>query len=176
VFPDEPSAQLPKPIKAWSRFAHEAVVVAPNRTQVYLTEDASSPNGLLYRWTAPGGYRIRPRMANDLDGNQGALEALIVLAPDGSILPDLAYVTSAQIGRPFRTRWTEVPERQASSTSVRKQFSGSDVTRSKKLEGAWGTRQGLYFAAGFAFAASDLRQMRRSMTARSGITTTLTRP
>ena len=109
MFPDEPSAQLPKPIKAWGRFAHEAVVVAPNRTQVYLTEDASSPNGLLYRWTAPGGYRIRPRMANDLAGNQGALEALIVLAPDGSILPDLAYVTSAQIGRPFRTRWTEVP-------------------------------------------------------------------
>ncbi|HXD26618.1 MAG TPA: alkaline phosphatase PhoX, partial [Propionibacteriaceae bacterium] len=90
VFPDRPSAQLPKPIKAWGRFSHEAVVVAPNRTQVYLTEDASSPNGLLYRWTAPDGYRIQPRMANDLDGNQGALEALIVLAPDGSILPDLA--------------------------------------------------------------------------------------
>jgi secreted PhoX family phosphatase len=29
VFPDKPSAQLPKPIKAWGRFAHEAVVVAP---------------------------------------------------------------------------------------------------------------------------------------------------
>jgi len=156
VFPDRPSAQLPKPIKAWGRFSHEAVVVAPNRTQVYLTEDASSPNGLLYRWTAPDGYRIQPRMANDLDGNQGALEALIVLAPDGSILPDLAYVTSAQIGRPFLTRWTGVPDRQAATTSVRKQFSGSDVTRSKKLEGAWGTRNGLYFAASFAFAASDL--------------------
>ena len=132
-------------------------VVALNRTQALISPKMpAAPTDLLYRWTAPGGYRIRPRLANDLDGNQGALEALTVLAPDGSVLPDLAYVTSAQIGRPFRTRWTDVPERQASSTSVRKQFSGTEITRSKKLEGAWGTGQGLYFAASFAFAASDL--------------------
>ena len=151
VFPDEPSAQLPLPIRAWGRFVQEAVVVAPGRTQVYLTEDASGPNGLLYRWTAPTGYRVRPRMARDLSGNQGRLQALIVLAPDGSILPDLAYATSAQIGRPFRTRWKNVPDRQATSTSVRKQFAPvGEVTRSKKLEGAWGDRRGLYFAASYA--------------------------
>ncbi len=156
VFPAKAAAQVPKPIKAWGRFPHEAVVVAPDRTQVYLTEDASSPNGLLYRWTAPAGYRVHPRLANALGGNQGRLEALIVLAPDGSVLPDLAYVTSAQIGRPFRTRWAEVPDRQAASTSVRKQFSDGEITRSKKLEGAWGDRHGLYFAASFAIAATDL--------------------
>lgn len=156
VLPAAPSAQTPKPIRAWGRFPHEAAVVAPDRTHVYLTEDASSPNGLLYRWTAPSGYRVRPGMANQLDGNQGRLEALIVLAPDGSILPDLAYVTSAQIGRRFRTRWTAVPERQATSTSVRKQFSDGAITRSKKLEGAWGSRHGLYFAASFAYADTDL--------------------
>ena len=156
VFPDSPSAQVPEPIRAWGRFAHEAAVVAPNRRQVYLTEDASSRNGLLYRWTAPAGYRVHAGLAKDLDGNQGRLDALIVLAPDGSILPDLAYVTSAQIGRPFRTRWIEVPDRQAASTSVREQFADGEVTRSKKLEGAWGDRHGLYFAASFAIAASDL--------------------
>ena len=156
VFPATPSAQVPKPIKAWGRFPHEAVVVAPDRTRVYLTEDASSPNGLLYRWTAPASYRIHAGLANDLNGNQGRLEALVVLAPDGSILPDLAYVTSAQIGRPFRTRWADVPDRQAASTSVRKQFSDGEITRSKKLEGAWGDRHGLYFAASFAIADTDL--------------------
>lgn len=157
VFPtQDASEQIPKPIKAWGRFAHEAVVVAPDRTHVYLTEDASNKNGLFYRWTAPTGYRVGPRLADDLDGNQGTLEALIVLAPDGSILPDLAYVTSAQIGRPFRTRWTEVPDRQATTTSVRLQFKDGDITRSKKLEGAWGDDHGLYFAASFALAATDL--------------------
>jgi uncharacterized protein len=157
VFPKPPSAQVPKPIKAWGRYPHEAVVVAPNRTQVYLTEDASNPNGLLYRWTAPDGYRLGPRIADDLDGTQGKLEALVVLAPDGTVLPDLAYVTSAQIGRPFRTRWVEVPDRLAATESVRKQFpAAGEVTRSKKLEGAWGTRHGLYFDASFAFAAADL--------------------
>jgi secreted PhoX family phosphatase len=158
VFPRAASAQIPKPIKAWGRYPHEAVVVAPNRTQVYLTEDASTPNGLLYRWTAPDGYRLRPRIADELDGTQGKLEALAVLAPDGSVLPDLAYVTSAQIGRPFRTRWVEVPDRLASgNVSVRNQFPAAGVvTRSKKLEGAWGTRRGLYFDASFAFAAADL--------------------
>jgi uncharacterized protein len=156
VFPSAPSDQVPRPIRAWGRYAHEAVVVAPNRTEVYLTEDASNPNGLLYRWTAPTGYRVRPGMAAQLGGNQGRLQALAVLTDDGSILPDLAYVTSAQIGRPFKTRWIPVPDRQAASTSVRKQFEDGDVTRSKKLEGAWGDREGFYFAASFAFSAADL--------------------
>jgi secreted PhoX family phosphatase len=156
VFPSGPVVQVPRPVKAWGRYPHEAVVVAPNRSQVYLTEDASGPNGLLYRWTAPDGYRLGPGMAAQLDASQGRLEALIVRAGDGSVLPDLAYVTSAQIGRPFRTDWLAVPDRQAATTSVRKQFSAGQVTRSKKLEGAWGDRHGLYFAASFAFADADL--------------------
>jgi uncharacterized protein len=49
-----------------------------------------------------------------------------------------------------------VPDRHATSTSLRKQFADGTVTRSKKLEGAWGDRDGLYFVASFAFAASDL--------------------
>ena len=66
VFADEPSKQVPVPIKAWGRFAHEAVVIEPSRTRAYLTEDASGPNGLFYRWTAPTGYRLRPRIAEAL--------------------------------------------------------------------------------------------------------------
>lgn len=39
----------PQPIKALSRFEHEAAAVDPTTGDIYLTEDASSPNGLLYR-------------------------------------------------------------------------------------------------------------------------------
>ena len=67
------------PIKAWGRFAHEAVVIEPSRTRAYLTEDASGPNGLFYRWTAPTGYRLRPRIAEALGANDGTLEALALL-------------------------------------------------------------------------------------------------
>jgi uncharacterized protein len=66
----------------------------------------------------------------------------VVLTGDGSVLPDLAYVTSAQLGRPFATRWKAVPDRHASTTSLRKQFADGEVTRSKKLEGAWGDAKG----------------------------------
>ncbi|MGI8433989.1 MAG: alkaline phosphatase PhoX, partial [Nocardioidaceae bacterium] len=156
VFADSPDKQSPLPIKAWGRAAHEAVVIEPSRHRAYLTEDAGTPNGLLYRWTAPTGYRLGRYIAESLDDNDGRLEALVVLTNDGSVLPDLAYVTSAQIGRPFKTSWKKVPDRQATTTSIRKQFIDGEVTRSKKLEGAWGDRKGFYFVSSFAFAAADL--------------------
>jgi secreted PhoX family phosphatase len=156
VFAGTPAQQAPEPIRAWGRAAHEAVVVEPSRERVYLTEDASGPTGLLYRWTAPTGVRLRAYIAKRLQPDDGRLDALAVLAPDGSVLPDLAYVTAAQIGRPFRTKWVEVPDRHASTTSLRKQFAAGEVTHSKKLEGAWGDRKGMYFVASFAFGANDL--------------------
>ncbi len=156
VFPQIPAKQSPLPIKAWGRFPHEAAVVEPSLSRVYLTEDASGPTGLLYRWTAPAGYRLRPYIAKSLQPNDGTLEALAVLTNDGSVLPDLAYVTAAQIGRPFATKWVTVPDRHAATTSVRKQFADGQVTHSKKLEGAWGDEHGLYFVASFAFGPKDL--------------------
>lgn len=156
VFPDAPTAQSPEPIKAWGRYPHEAVVVERGRQRVYLTEDASNPNGLLYRWTAPSGTVLNPYIARSLSENAGTLEALVVLTNDGSVLPDLAYVTAAQIGRPFTTTWKAVDDRQGLTTSVRKQFADGEITRSKKLEGAWGDNSGLYFAASYAFNPADL--------------------
>ena len=156
VFADAPGKQSPLPITAWGRAPHEAVVVEPSRRRVYLTEDAGGPTGLLYRWTAPDGYRLKPYIARSLKPNDGTLEALAVLTGDGSVLPDLAYVTAAQIGRPFRTKWITVPDRHAGTTSLRKQFAAGTVTHSKKLEGAWGDDKGMYFVASFAFGASDL--------------------
>ena len=43
----------PKPIKALGRYAHESVAVDPREGRIYLTEDATNPNGLLYRFTPP---------------------------------------------------------------------------------------------------------------------------
>ncbi len=156
VMPGGPAKQSPLPIEAWGRAPHEAVVIEPGRRRAYLTEDASKPNGLLYRWTAPRGYTLRRGIAASLDRDAGTLEALAVVAPDGSVLPDLAYVTSAQIGRPFATTWVEVPDRHASTTSLRDQFGAGEVTHAKKLEGAWGDDHGLFFVSSFAFGAKDL--------------------
>ncbi|MBM7799996.1 secreted PhoX family phosphatase [Microlunatus panaciterrae] len=156
VFPAMPDQQAPQPIQAWGRAPHEAVVIESTRERAYLTEDASKPNGLLYRWTAAEGYRLGRYIAQSLKPDAGRLEALVVHAPDGSVLPDLAYVTAAQIGRPFKTSWKQVPDRHAATTPLRKQFKDGEVTRSKKLEGAWGDRHGMYFVASFAFAAGDL--------------------
>ncbi len=156
VFADGPRKQSPLPIAAWGRAPHEAVVVEPSRRRVYLTEDASKPTGLLYRWTAPDGYHLKPYIAHSLTPDAGRLEALAVLTADGSVLPDLAYVTAAQIGRPFVTTWVQVPDRHATTMPLRKQFDSGVVTHSKKLEGAWGDRSGLYFVASFAFTPGDL--------------------
>jgi secreted PhoX family phosphatase len=153
VFDD--GKNLPKPIKAFGRYAHEALAIDPTRTRVYLSEDASTPNGLFYRWTAPGGVKLRSGIANQLGANAGTLEAMAILMDDGSVLPDVAYLTSAQLGRPFRVKWVPVPERDGQTTSVRKQFT-NEITRGKKFEGVYGTDKGVYVVNSYAFNTADL--------------------
>lgn len=146
---------LPKPIKAFGRYAHEAVAVDPSRTRVYLSEDASTPNGLFYRWTAPSGFKLGPGIAERLSATDGTLEAMAIMMDDGSVLPDVAYLTSAQLGRPFRVTWVPVPERDGQKTSVRKQFT-TEITRGKKFEGVYGTDKGVYVVNSYAFNTADL--------------------
>jgi secreted PhoX family phosphatase len=146
-----PGRQRPVPIRPWGRYPHEAVVVEPSRRRVYLTEDASSPNGLLYRWTSDG-PRLREGSLQDLGPTAGRLEALKVEAPDGGHLDDLSRITAQYLNRPLRTSWVPVPDRLAITTSTRKQFAADQVTRSKKLEGAWGDREGFFFDSSYAHA------------------------
>ena len=80
---------------------------------------------------------------------------MAILMDDGSVLPDVAYLTSAQLGRPFRVKWVPVPERDGQTTSVRKQFT-NEVTRGKKFEGVYGTDKGVYVVNSFAFNTADL--------------------
>ena len=44
------------PLKFLGRYAHEAAAVDPTTGAIYLTEDASGPNGLYFRWTPPAGW------------------------------------------------------------------------------------------------------------------------
>ena len=149
--------------------------VDPDRKHVYLSEDASTPNGLFYRWTAPRGLRLKTGLADLLGPTDGELEAMAILMDDGSALPDVAYLTSAQLGRPFPVRWVPVPERDGQTTSVRKQFT-NEITRGKKFEGVYGTAKGAYVVNSFAFNSSDLPPTPSSTTAWSGSTPTPTRP
>ncbi len=132
---------------------------------MYLSEDASSPNGLFYRWTAPGSLRLSAGIADQLGPTSGTLEAMAIIMDDGSVLPDVAYLTSAQLGRPFPVRWVTVNDRDGQVNAVRKQFT-TEVTRGKKFEGVFGTDEGVYVVNSFAFNSADLpadaRQARRN--------------
>ena len=95
-------------------------------------------------------------IANTLDDTTGAFEAMQILLDDGSVLPDVAYITSAQLGRPFKVAWTAVPDRDAVSAPIRQQFADGTVTRGKKFEGIWSADRGAYIVNSYAFGASDL--------------------
>ncbi|MFG1950848.1 alkaline phosphatase PhoX [Micromonospora sp. NPDC048830] len=142
----------PVPLKFLGRYAHEAVAVDPYTHAIYLTEDAGNPNGLYFRWTPPEGFR----------GGKGALRAL-AQRPDGDTagtlqamrcllgsqyVADLAEATLP--GTRYKVEWVDVPDRDARTVSVRKQFAAGEVTRSRKLEGAWWADGGAYFVASFA--------------------------
>ncbi|HEY5833354.1 alkaline phosphatase PhoX [Streptomyces sp.] len=138
----------PRPIKALGRYAHEAVVVDPKRGHLYLTEDASNPNGLLYRWTPPQGFRHgRGRLAT-LDDTAGVLQAFRCFDSAGQFVDDLSRAT--RIGTVYGVDWVDVPDRDAKTTSVRKQFAVGEITRARKLEGMWWGDGGAYIVSSFA--------------------------
>jgi secreted PhoX family phosphatase len=146
---DQNANRDPKPIKAFGRYAHESLVVEPQGAHVYLTEDAGSPNGLLYRWTAPdealplgkGSFR---KLADDA----GALEAMRASTRSGAFVPDLSVAT--QPGTTYKVEWIAVADRDAKMVSTRNQAYAKPITRSRKLEGMWWGDGGAYFVASFA--------------------------
>lgn len=158
VFEVDPASQAanvgksPIPLKFLGRFAHEAVAVDPSSSAVYLTEDAGSPNGLFFRWTPPQGFVGGPgafhALAQSPGGDTaGSLQAMKCFQ-DGTHVPDLAQ--AATPGVKYTVQWVDVPDRDAKTTSVRKQFTNDQVTRSRKLEGQWWGDGGAYFVASFA--------------------------
>ncbi|WP_316311628.1 alkaline phosphatase PhoX, partial [Clavibacter michiganensis] len=132
----------PKPIKALGRYAHEAVVIDPKRGHAYLTEDASNPNGLLFRWTPPEHFRHGRGKLRTLADDAGTLQAFKCFDSGGQFVDDLSRAT--KIGTVYGVDWVDVPDRDARTTSVRKQFTTGQVTRARKLEGMWWGDGGVY--------------------------------
>ncbi|MFL4903393.1 alkaline phosphatase PhoX [Streptomyces sp. MMS24-I2-30] len=142
----------PKPVKALGRYAHEAAVVDPKRGHLYLTEDASNPNGLLYRWTPPEGFRHGRGKLRTLAADAGRLQAFKCFDSGGRFVDDLSRATKT--GTVYGVDWVDVPDRDARTTSVRKQFTTGQVTRARKLEGMWWGDGGTYIVSSYARAES----------------------
>jgi uncharacterized protein len=139
----------PKPIKALGRYAHESVAVDPHTGAIYLTEDATTPNGLFFRWTPPdSALPLGKASLRDLADDAGTLEAMKAFTLGGAHVRDLSV--AREPGTTYRVEWVNVPDRDAASTPVRRQFADGQITRSRKLEGmSWGDG-GTYFHASFA--------------------------
>jgi secreted PhoX family phosphatase len=145
---DQDANRDPRPIRALGRYAHESVVVDPERGTIYQTEDAGSPNGLLYRWTPPrSALPLRHGSLKALADDAGELHAMQAYAK-GTLVPDLSVATRP--GTTYRVRWATVPDRDARTVSTRNQFALGAITRSRKLEGMWWGDDGAYFVASFA--------------------------
>lgn len=152
---DRGANRNPQPVKALGRYAHEAVVVDPKRGHLYLTEDAANPNGLLYRWTPPAGFHHGRGRLDTLSEAAGVLQAFRCFDSGGQFVDDLSRAT--KIGTVLGVDWVDVPDRDAKTTSVRKQFTAGQVTRARKLEGMWWADGGTYIVSSFAREESPVQ-------------------
>jgi uncharacterized protein len=125
----------PRPVKALGRYSHEALAVDPATGDIYLTEDASGPNGLVYRWVPPSGSRGGRGVLRGLGDTDGVLAAMRCTDEAGKHVDDLSRAVSP--GTTYAVEWVEVSDRDGREESVRKQFDDGRVTRAHKLEGAW---------------------------------------
>ena len=107
VFEVDPAAAArntaPTPLTALGRFAHEAAVVDPRTGVVYLTEDASMPNGLVYRCLPD-----RPLRGHGSLRAGGLLQAMRC-TDGGTFVPDLSAYSEP--GTELRVGWVDVPTR-----------------------------------------------------------------
>ncbi|MFJ4003687.1 alkaline phosphatase PhoX [Streptomyces sp. NPDC090023] len=152
---DRRANRAPKPLKALGRYAHEAVVVDPKRGHLFLTEDASGPNGLLYRWTPPEGFHHGRGRLRTLADDAGVLQAFRCFDSGGRYVDDLSRAT--RTGTVYGVDWVDVPDRDARTVPVRKQFTDDQVTRARKLEGMWWGDGGVYVVSSYAREESPVQ-------------------
>jgi secreted PhoX family phosphatase len=145
---DRAANRDPQPIRALGRFAHEAAAVDPKTGDVYLTEDASGPNGLLYRWAAPQGFRPGTGALRALGPTDGVLAAMRCTDGSGRAVDDLSR--AREVGTRYAVEWVPVQDRAARDRPIRRQLPDGDVTRARKLEGAWWGDGGAYVVSSYA--------------------------
>lgn len=137
--------QDPRPITALGRFRHEALCVDPDTLVIYLTEDAEGPNGTVYRWLPPSGFRGRSGELKQLDDTDGELAAMSCTDEDGSLVDDLEH--AEQVDTVYTVEWVPVEDRSAENGSLR---SMDGISRAQKLEGAWWSDGGAYLVSSYA--------------------------
>ncbi|GGZ47969.1 alkaline phosphatase PhoX [Streptomyces bluensis] len=152
---DRRANREPKPLKFFGRYDHEAVVIDPKRGHAYLTEDASGPNGLFYRWTPPKGFEHGPGRFRTLADDAGVLQAPRCYDSGGRYVDDLSRAT--KIGTVYGVDWVDVPDRDAKTVDVRKQFGAGEITRARKLEGMWWGDGGAYLVSSYAREESPVQ-------------------
>ncbi|WP_137990118.1 alkaline phosphatase PhoX [Streptomyces vilmorinianum] len=138
----------PRPIKAFGRYDHEAVVIDPKRGHAYLTEDDSKPNGLFFRWVPPAGFEHGRGRLRTLADDAGVLQAPRCIDSGGRFVDDLSRATG--IGTVYGVDWVDVPDRDGREVAVREQFGPAEVTRGRKLEGMWWGDGGAYIVSSYA--------------------------
>ncbi|MEU9703398.1 alkaline phosphatase PhoX [Streptomyces sp. NPDC047981] len=145
---DRRANRAPKPIKAFGRYDHEAVVIDPKRGHAYLTEDADEPNGLFFRWVPPHGFEHGRGKLRTLADDAGVLQAPRCIDSGGRFVDDLSRAT--RIGTVYGVDWVDVPDRDGREVEVREQFGPGEVTRARKLEGMWWADGGAYIVSSYA--------------------------
>lgn len=149
VFPDAVARQCPKPVKAWGRALWEGAAIGPRRTDAYLTED--TVGGLFYRWVAPEGTVIGPRIAEQYGAADGVLQAA-QLVRDGKALVHYGELTASDLDKPYPVTWLDGgADRQARQSDLRTQYPGATVH--PKIEGCWSDGRGLWIALSYVSAS-----------------------
>jgi hypothetical protein len=128
----------PQPIKALGRFEHEAVSIDPRDGATYLTEDASGPFGLFYRYLPD-----RPLAGRGSLRAGGSLQALCIPDLAGT---DLSAVRKA--GTTFAVDWLPIPDRDPGPSGVPVRAS-VQATPIQKCEGTWWGRDSIWFVSSF---------------------------
>jgi secreted PhoX family phosphatase len=149
----------PLPILGMGRFEHEAAAFDAQGI-VYLTEDADSPFGCLYRF-----------VPNRPFGGCGSLHAggtLAALAVPG-LGPDLSVVQN--VGMVLKATWIDVPNANPgdSDMPVREQVVALGATQIQKAEGVWtGTDGCIWFVCSYGGGPDAEDESDRSAAAHSG--------
>lgn len=160
---DRRANRNPKPLKFFGRYDHEAVVIDPKRGHAYLTEDAATPNGLLYRWTPPQHFHYGHGTFRTLSDTAGTLQAPKCFDSAGQFVDDLSRAT--KIGTVYGVDWVDVPDRDAQTVAVRKQFGEGEITRTASSKACGGAT-----AAPTSSPRTPAPRAPSSTTARSGST------
>jgi secreted PhoX family phosphatase len=148
------------PLVGMGRFAHEAVAIDPSTGNAYLTEDASGPLGLFYKFVPDNADGAIGTLAQG--GTLYALRATKPVSGSPVVIQNLAEATLP--GTVYDVTWVPVPQPNPTgattasagpSQRIRNQFADGDITRSKKFEGVWFGHGKVWINCSYAKTAAD---------------------